>query len=225
LGNLRQTIDPGLHNTFYSYDDTLAATDCAPSGLGKGFVTQVTNHLGQRAQSDYFACTGLLKASRNENDIQSARVGTTYTYDFMDRPLTITLPDGGGTTLNYNSDALPLKVTKTVVATPNPSIITSTVYDPLGRVSQTRLDSDPAGIDYIDTTHDVLGHVATVSNPYRSTADSTYGITQSQCDALGRVTQVTKQDGSISTISYSTNCVTATDEAGKARKSCSDGLP
>src|SRR5580765_7550092 len=39
---------------------------------------------------------------------------------------------------------------------------------------------------------------------------------------MGRVTQVVKQDGSIGTISYTGNCTTATDEAGKKRKSCSD---
>src|SRR5262249_49572785 len=43
-------------------------------------------------------------------------------------------------------------------------------------------------------------------------------------DALGRPTQTTKQDGGVSTLSYAGNCVTATDEAGKSRKSCSDAL-
>jgi hypothetical protein len=43
-------------------------------------------------------------------------------------------------------------------------------------------------------------------------------------DALGRAKQVTKQDGQIVTNSYTGNCMTTTDEAQKARKSCSDGL-
>src|SRR5205823_6058704 len=43
-------------------------------------------------------------------------------------------------------------------------------------------------------------------------------------DALGRVTQTTRQDGSIATVLYSGNCSTATDEAGKQRKACSDAL-
>ena len=77
----------------------------------------------------------------------------------MDRPLTVILPDGGQTSIDYHGDALPLKVTKTVLATPSPSIVTSTVYDPLGRGSQRRLDSDPAGIDYTDTTYDALKQI------------------------------------------------------------------
>src|SRR5581483_6124908 len=42
--------------------------------------------------------------------------------------------------------------------------------------------------------------------------------------ALGRPTQTTRQDGSISTVSYSDNCTTTTDEAGKQRRACTDAL-
>ena len=38
------------------------------------------------------------------------------------------------------------------------------------------------------------------------------------------MTQTTKQDGSISSISYDSNCQTVTDEAGNKRKACSDAL-
>src|SRR5205807_5885247 len=62
------------------------------------------------------------------------------------------------------------------------------------------------------------------SNPYFSTRDLTYGVTQSQYDPLGRVTQTTKQDGGISTVSYSDNCTTTTDEARKLRRACTDAL-
>lgn len=147
VGNLRQSIDPGQHNTFYSYDDSLAASDCAPNGLGKGFVTQVTNHLGQRGQSDYYPCTGLLKASRDENDIQAGRAGTTYTYDFMDRSVAINHPDGGQATFDYHGDAFPLKTTKTVLVAPGSSIVTSAVFDGRGRPVTTTVDSDPGGVD------------------------------------------------------------------------------
>jgi len=41
------------------------------------------------------------------------------------------------------------------------------------------------------------------------------GQTPFQYDALDRLTQVTKQDGSISTVSYLGNCTMSTDEAGK----------
>ncbi len=225
LGNLRSTTDPNGNATSFSYDDNWANTICVPAGVNTlVYGTQVTNALNQKTKAAYYPCTGLVQARQNQNDINAGRTGTTFTYDLLNRPLAVSNPDGGQTSLDYHGDALPLKVTRTVVATPNPSIIASTVYDPLGRVSRTSLDSDPEGVDYTDTTYDKLGRVATVSNLYRTTSDPMYGITQSQYDALDRVTQVTKQDGSISTVTYSGNCVTGTDEAGKARKACSDAL-
>ena len=51
-------------------------------------------------------------------------------------------------------------------------------------------------------TYDALGRSSTTSNPYCTTSDSTYGITTNAYDAIGRVTQVTKQDGSIPSTSY-----------------------
>jgi RHS repeat-associated protein len=82
-----------------------------------------------------------------------------------------------------------------------------------------------AGVTY---TYDVLGRVATVSNPHRSAAGPTDGITTIQYDALGRVTKVILPDGSASSnnisTAYSDNCATVTDQAGKIRKSCWDSL-
>jgi hypothetical protein len=60
----------------------------------------------------------------------------------------------------------------------------------------------PNGTATVDTTFDVAGRVATVSNPYFTSADPTFGITTNQYDALDRVTQTTKQDGGIGSVSY-----------------------
>jgi RHS repeat-associated protein len=49
------------------------------------------------------------------------------------------------------------------------------------------------------------------------------GSTSTLFDALGRPTRITKQDNSVSTLSYFGPCATTTDEAGKARRACSDG--
>src|SRR5438067_12817162 len=64
--------------------------------------------------------------------------------------------------------------------------------------------------------------------------DPTYGVTQSQYDALSRVLKTIKQDGSFSTVKYNDPagdgagstvlCTTAIDEAGKPRQSCADAL-
>ncbi len=79
-----------------------------------------------------------------------------------------------------------------------------------------------------NTTYDALGHVSTVSNPYRSTNDPTYGITTYDYDALGRTNLVIPPDGTTNAnnvaTAYSGNCTTVTDQTGKSRKSCSDAL-
>jgi YD repeat-containing protein len=57
-------------------------------------------------------------------------------------------------------------------------------------------------------------------------------LTKTYYDALNRVTSVVEQDGSTATTTYAGNtstspptyCTTVTDEAGKMRKSCADGL-
>jgi RHS repeat-associated protein len=98
----------------------------------------------------------------------------------------------------------------------------------LRRVAHTQLTSDPAGTDIVDTTYDSFGRVASVSNPYRSTSDPSYGITRYGYDALSRLASITLADGSSSTFAYGTGSpqcpnsapgypVTATDEAGNAR--------
>src|SRR5205823_13849008 len=97
-------------------------------------------------------------------------------------------------------------------------------FDGLGRPYQTQ-HVMPDGTAKVDTVYDDLGHVATMSNPYFANSDSIYGVAQNTYDALGRVTQVTKQDGSISVVDYSGgNSVIASDEAGKSRRSFSDAL-
>jgi RHS repeat-associated protein len=98
------------------------------------------------------------------------------------------------------------------------------VYDGLGRVIQTQLESDPQGIVYTDTTYDGLGRKHTVSNPYRSTSDPTYGLTTFGYDGLSRVKTVTTSDNAVVRTDYSGNQVTVTDQAGKPRRSLTDAL-
>src|SRR5207244_11318529 len=87
--------------------------------------------------------------------------------------------------------------TSKITASTNKTV--TTVLDGLGRISQTQLNSDPQGIDYTDITYDALGRKSTVSNPYRSTSDPTYGLTTTIYDALGRVCVVVPPDGTLPT--------------------------
>jgi RHS repeat-associated protein len=175
-----------------------------------------------------------------------------YLYDGLGRPLSVMHGDGGVTNFCFSdnqpppaqpalpsvqnpqiscaSTSLPIQV-ESISAIDNSgsnNLKNTAVVDALGRVKQTKLTSDPDGTDYVDTTFDALGRKSTVSNPYRSTGDSTYGITTYNYDELGRVTTLIPPDGTstnnnVSTV-YSGNSVTVTDQAGKRRRSVTDGL-
>jgi uncharacterized protein RhaS with RHS repeats len=61
-------------------------------------------------------------------------------------------------------------------------------------------------------------------NPYRVISEATYGYADTSYDALGRVRTVTTLDGAVVTTTYSANATTVTDQAGKTRRSITDGL-
>jgi RHS repeat-associated protein len=85
----------------------------------------------------------------------------------------------------------PYSVYTTTLAMPNPSQTSIQAYDGLGRVIK---NIAPSGA-ITDTTYDANDRVYSVSNPYISTSDPTYGITYFTYDALGRKTIQTQQDG------------------------------
>ena len=88
---------------------------------------------------------------------------------------------------------------------------------------------------YTDTTYDVLGRKSTVSNPYRSNSDPTYGITTYQYDPLDRVVLEIPPDGTATKNNVGTAyggqttgilglTTTVTDQAGKKHMSVMDAL-
>ena len=231
LGNIRAIKDPLNLTTTYDYTDKFANSFCLPpSGQnGQAYVSTVTNALGQQIKVVRFPCTGLVQARKDQNDINAARDGTTFTYDLLGRLTQKNLADGGQVATTY-SDVPPVSAASTTKITSALNLAATTIADGLGRATQTRLTSDPQGTVFTDTTYDALGRVATVSNPYRTPTDPgpTNGISTSQYDALNRVTKLIPADGTTSSNNVSTlyagNCATATDQAGKSRKSCSDAL-
>jgi RHS repeat-associated protein len=244
LGNLRSTTDPNGNVTSYSYTDNF--TD-GINRNAQAFVTQVThpvtsgvNHIEKK---QFFWYTSLVAASCGQN-FSSACANTfsppqpdfvKLTYDNMFRPLTITHGDGGSTTASYNDLTLPLSMTATASITSSLNKVNTALFDDLYRLKQTQLTSDQQGTVFTDTTYDALGRKSTVTNPHRTASAPTNGTTTSYYDALGRRCLLVPPDGTGSgcpstrpsgdvLTSYSGNTVTVTDQAGKSRKSVSDGL-
>jgi RHS repeat-associated protein len=218
LGNIVSSTDPKGNPTTFSYADSWGNAACAPTGGAQAYLTGATNALGQSASSKFNSCTGTLASITDANSNP-----TSFTYDSYGRALTSSSPDGGSASVSYTDGANPV-ISATQAIDAAKSLSTSTTMDGLGRVSRTSVDSAPGGPDVVDITYDARGRKLTESNPHSSTAASTDGVTTYQYDALGRATQVTKQDGSVSTISYNGSCFTSSDEAGKQRKLCADGL-
>ena len=230
-GEVYQAIDPLGHTTTHSYDPAYAGA----------YSTKTCNALGQCVSGTYDLHTGLLTSFTDANGSYQATGNTpgdpahttTLQYnDLMWRLTQIQSPaDSSGhspvTTIKY-PDANTVERLKTITASLTDDSFS--YFDGLGRHYKSVHVS--AGNSTAVTNYDADGRVASVTNPYFSTSDPTYGVIQTQYDALGRATQTTKQDGSITTAQYDQtsansangDCTTATDEAGKSRKSCLDGL-
>jgi RHS repeat-associated protein len=200
-----------IHRTSYTYGST------SPSPTQIQYPT--TGGVSHVEHFTYDSNTGLTLTHTDQNSQT-----TSFSYDNMRRETEIDYPDTGQINYTYTDTTPNPYVIFTQKITSGMNFTEQGTVDGLGRLTQTQLTSDPEGTDYTYTTYDSLGRVSTVSNAYRSTSDSTYGGTTYNYDALNRSTAVTEQDGSVVSTSYSGPCTTVTDEAGKVRQSCADGL-
>lgn len=226
VGNTRTTIDPLLHSYSWTYADRWNDTAC-PIANSQAYPTERTDPSGLRSRRSYYTCSGLAATDQDENNIRAGQNGISFLYDMFGRTTQKNFVDGGLTTNTYN-DIPPVSVSSTTKITASVNISTSRIMDGLGRTTQTQLTSDPEGVVKTDSTYDGLGRLSTVSNPYRSTSEATYGVTSYQYDALDRTTRVIPPDGTalannVST-TYSGNSVIVTDQAGFQRRTFTDAL-
>jgi RHS repeat-associated protein len=202
-----------------------AVTTYHYGACGSSMVTEIDLPL---SLTEYFgwdnsnSCIGAAMTSAKDVN------GNTTTYKFTDpyywRLAEADYPDGGSTKYAYTTSSPPWSTATTFKQTSTANITTNTVLDGLGRTSQTQLTSDPSGTDYVDTTYDALGRMASVSNPYRTTSDPTYGITQYTYDALNRPTKITNPDGNYGSVLYTSRAARFTDPSGIQRSAQIDGL-
>jgi len=231
-GQILTFKDPNGNTTSYSYLDSYFEGSTPPSNTN-AYLTQIkrptaSNGVSHVSNYEYLYPSGQLVTVEDENS-----QFTHYVYDDPLLRLTQTEDAAGGLTMISYNDAPPsptvttsklISVSLARTGTVDHDLTSVAVMDGIGHTVTKELTTDPTGPDYTATTYDGSGNVHTVTNPYRSTGETTYGITTTLYDALNRRTLVTKPDGSKTTTVYSGNCTTVTDEAGKTRQSCTDGL-
>jgi RHS repeat-associated protein len=234
LGNILSINNPKGFTTTYNYTDRWGNSYCPPPSNSRAYVTTITNPASHRVELTYFPCSGLKQARRDENDVLNSRVGTTFAYDLLGRPTLTNFPDGGQTSISY-VDTVPFLTTTTTKINATLNRVSQVEQDGLGRPRVTRLLSDPQGTVFTRTAYDGLGRAFQTWNPTRCDPDnpgtcteSTFGITETQYDALGRVTKVIPPDGNVNTnnitTQYSGNTMTVTDQALKDRRSVTDAF-
>jgi YD repeat-containing protein len=197
-----------------------------------GFPTSITNPKNQSTTHTFDFNTGLLASTTDPNSQT-----TSYTYDNMWRLASVTYPDGGSAVVTRQEMSFPNTATLTKKITASQNLVETNVFDGVGRVSQNQV-TDPQGMIYTTSTYDGDGRKASVTNPYRTTSDPTYGITSYVYDGLGRTCVVVPPDGTAVAGSvcpasqpsndvfttYAGNQTTVTDQQGITRKSQTDGL-
>jgi RHS repeat-associated protein len=211
-----------------STDANGAITNYYYNGTGgcNNFLLTSTTLPGNLTSSQTWNCVGAVVTS--STDLNS-NVTHFYYNDPFWRPTQVTYPDGGSTTTTYNTGtSLPWTISTSSAIDATHNLIAIAYFDGLGRTVQKNVTSDPSGTDYILTTYDLVSRVASVTNPYRSTSDPTYGSTSYTYDALSRPLQVTHPDGNTVVTNYSGRATKVQNEGNGASRVThiyqSDGL-
>ncbi len=193
--------------TQYSYPDTILRGPGTPQ-----FTTSRT----------YDFATGLVLTATDENSKT-----TSFAYDALNRLTRITRPDNVQLTTSFDDTSAQPSVTSTTPIDATRGVVTATTTDGVGRVvRQVTQDAGAAQYSIVDRQYDNLGRPGQVSNPHGPAETAVW--TQYRYDTLSRVTKVIPPDGTDlsnnTQFAYSKNIVTATDPAGKQRRSFTDGL-
>ena len=242
VGNLIQAQDPNGNTTSFSYADNFAnGTPTQPSSAYPTTISlPTTNGTGHIQRFQYYFNTGLTAASCGQNFPGGTNCATgmtgsladyqSFTWDLMNRPLTNTSGDGGQTSISYNESSLPISYVTTTKIDATHNLAKNTVYDGLGRASQTQITSDPSGTTYQLTSYDEIGRKSKVYNPTRcnppgtNCGETSWGYKLFEYDGLGRTKTVTSQDGGVSKSEYLGNQTTITDQAGTEKRTSTDSL-
>lgn len=204
-GQVHSMVDANGNKTSFDYTDNYTSDDgVPPSGNTNTYLKTLTrpttNGVAHVQQFEWDYEKGELRFAWDENNQQ-----TKYIYnDIWGRPTEADYPDGGRVNVQYNDQGPnPSRVTSKLLNSSGTTEVSTITMDAIGHLI-TSQKSDPTGPVRVDTVYDGMGKVYTVSNPYRSTGEMTYGLTTFTYDALGRKINQLQPDN-VSTQSWSYN--------------------
>jgi RHS repeat-associated protein len=230
-GMTASSTDPRNNTTTYSYAPDFVGAYMTQTNMPDTLMPDTGAIVVHHVISGWYDFnTGLLTRFTDENS-----QNFTYQYDSLMLRLTQgNHPDGGQTIFTYPD---PNTVERQQLISGSTYDTVFAKFDGLGRPIQSQ-HLTLSGTILADTIYDTVGRMWKVSNPYyqgsNHSTDPTYGVTETQYDAMSRAIKTIKQDQSFSTVQYnapagdgavsSVVCTTATDEAGKQRQVCADAL-
>ncbi len=222
-GNRFCTRDPRGNTTTYTYDSSHV------------YLRTVTNALVHVATTEYAGidtkplADGLYGQVISERDPNNQT--TTFTYDGFGRPLSTTTPDPNPLVTTRTYPALAefgfvgtQKVTTTVSGgglTSN--LVSQRFFDGLGRTIITESPGAGTAVIRSQQSYDVRGNVATQTIPFF--VGQTVGpITATLYDVLGRVSQITHPDQTVTKFCYSGWDVDTLDAKGHRKREMKDAF-
>lgn len=213
-GQIQSMTDPLQNITSFSYADSFLSGTGSPQTTNaqtNAYLTKVTYPNTGVAHQESFTWgynDGLLRSHTDQNS-------QTTSYEYNDLLLRLTKVQGPADPLNGNQSAttnyaytdwMPgdtgaatSSIAKSEFESTSGAYMTSnSVLDGMGHATQTQVTSDASGTAYVNTVYDGLGRVHSVSNPYRSNLEGTYGLTTYTYDVMGRKTVQANPDGTSS---------------------------
>jgi YD repeat-containing protein len=241
-GQLTQVTDPLANNTTFSYSDnffTDSSTGTNPPSPYTGthtnaYLTLVTLPISGTKSYGYYFSDGKLAVSTDQNGQASYQ----HYESALDRLAYSAFPDGGWTSRTYRNYGPIMGDVYTALY--------GTAYtcgacrhdqlwvDSLARPYQAVLPDGPMNVT---AAYDPSGRLQSITNPYNTTNDPTYGYDLYIYDRYGRVTQAYRPDSSMKSFNYGggpQSCspgtyglgyaTAVTDEAGRTRQTWADGF-
>ncbi len=148
--------------------------------------------------------------------------------DLLNRLRKVTRPDGSWTKTSYNDVVGNLYTHTEASLDAARSTHAYQFFDGLGRATHSLASEIGSNFIGTDTVYDSMGRVSQTSNPYRTQTfgGSSQGAlwTLTIYDALGRVKTVTLPDSTTVTTEYTGVYTTVTDQAGRQRRQKADAL-